>query len=173
MDAVVFGSSTNGVAVATRAMKETSPRRWLTIRKKVRDMNTSVLQRVLEIFEQAMMATDEFIATKKSKALIGGSDQSALIDSIKARRFVLMAIQNDLRASTAGLPAVSGAQRRPAMHANILGGTADPFIHHRRTIALQLILDLFLNDCLRGLTRCRSGITTCGEYIQSWAGRSN
>ena len=148
------------LAKGLQAMEETPPRRWLAIRKKVRNMNTKVLWRLLGKFKQAMTTSDEFIS------LIGASDQTALIDNLKARRLVLLVIHNDLRASTGCLSAVSGAPRCTAMHTNILGGNRDRSIPYRRIIKMQLILDYFSNDCLRGLTRCRSSITTCGEYIQ-------
>ena len=101
-----------------------------------------------------MTTTDEFIA------LTEASDQSALIDNIKARRLVLVVIQNDLRASTEGLSAVSGVQRCTAMHANISGSHGDRSTHCRRMLTMQMILDLFINDCLRGLTGCRSSVVS-------------
>ena len=154
------------LAEGLQAMEKNPPRRWLAIRKKVRNMNTKALWRSLGKVKQAITTTDELIA------LIGASDQTALIDNIKARRLVLLVIQNDLRASTGWLSAVSGAQRCTAMYTKILGGNRDRSIPCRHIILMQLILDHFSNDCLRGLTRCRSSITTCGEYIQSYAGHN-
>ena len=138
-------------------MMGTSPRRWLAIRRKTRGLDASVLRGLLEVFEQAMKTTDRFIS------LINASDQPRStntdhVANIKARRLVLAVIQNDLHTSTM-------TERRAAVPMEIPSDQYYRPIHAPRTIALQLILNVFVNDCLRGMTGCRSSITTCGKSI--------
>ena len=252
-------------------MMETPPRRWLALRKKSCAFDASVLQRILDIFEQAIETTDKFLSSvdassqlKTTKrwflnlstqshdhsswekfwftyfeesgrlrritvscdyrnapteslendlqALRCQQDKSArvyesictslpdihffdtvtnlkletvgdrlhvhvtedaneivvfphvnvtntdYIPHIKARRLVLAVIQKDLHAST-------GMKRCAAVPLEIPSDQCYKSIHAPRTIVLQLILNVFVNDCLRGMTGCRSSITTCGKFI--------
>ena len=252
-------------------MMETPPRRWLAMRKKSRNVDASVLQRILEIFEQAIETTDKFLSSidasdqlKTTKrwflnlsmqshdhlswekfwftyieesgrlrrvtvlchyrnASTGSlendlqglrfqQDKSARIyesictslpdvpffdtatnlrletvgdrlhvhvtedtndivlyshlnvtntehiPHIKARRLVLAVIQKDLHAST-------GTNKCAAVPMEIPSDEGYKAIHAPRTIVMQLILNVFVNDCLRGMTGCRSSITTCGNII--------
>lgn len=251
-------------------MVETSPRRWLAIRRKIHNVDDSALLKILKIFEQALETTDKFMplsnASDKIKtterwflnhrmqfhdyssgekfwftyveesgklrritvscdyrnalteslendlqALRFQRDKSALIYEsismslpdiqfydtvtnlrlqtvddrlqvhvtedaneiasnfkidetntdyityIKARRFVMAITLKDLYAATR-------RKRCTAAPVRISCNSDYPSLLSPRTPAMQSVLNDFVNDCLRGMTRCRSSITTCGRF---------
>ena len=79
------------------------------------------------------------------------------IPHIKAGRLVMVVIQKDLYAATR-------RNRCTAAPLEISCDSDYPSIQSPRVPAMQSILNDFVNDFLRGKTRCRSSITTCGRF---------
>ena len=106
MDSICTEPPSRSLADSMASIHTTTPRPWLAIRRMIRECHPSVLHAILNVLSDALLRTNDILHTESREYALTDGERKVLeapfYDCIKARRFVVVLLRDDIRAFIAG-----------------------------------------------------------------------